>query len=106
MLRLREHRADDLIVVAHRKERLPTAASLVASSAAAGANHEASVPSFDLLERPWLAPSPTASIEITAETPKSIPSIVRSERSLCSRRLLIPRRSVRNHSRSPAPDLL
>src|SRR3954463_8994648 len=37
-----------------------------------------------------LEPSPTASIEITAATPKTIPSTVSPERSLCNRRLFIP----------------
>src|SRR4051794_19750369 len=43
--------------------------------------------------RSWasrLVPSPTASIEITAATPKTIPRTVRPERSLCSSRLFIP----------------
>ena len=42
-----------------------------------------------------LAPSPTASIEITAATPKMRPRAVRPERSLCSKRLLRPSRSPR-----------
>jgi hypothetical protein len=37
-----------------------------------------------------LEPSPTASIEITAATPKTMPSTVRPERSLWSNRLFIP----------------
>ena len=48
--------------------------------------------------RSWasrLAPSPTASIEITAATPKMRPKAVRPERSLCSIRLLRPSLSPR-----------
>src|SRR4051812_48537789 len=37
-----------------------------------------------------LEPSPTASIEMTAATPKTIPSTVSPERSLCRSRLFIP----------------
>ena len=43
--------------------------------------------------RSWasrLDPSPTASIEMTAATPKTIPSTVRPERSLWSSRLFMP----------------
>ena len=48
--------------------------------------------------RSWasrLEPSPTASIEITAATPKTMPSTVSPERSLCSSRLFIPSFNVR-----------
>src|SRR5579885_280175 len=37
-----------------------------------------------------LVPSAMASIEITAATPKTMPSTVRPDRSLCSKRLFIP----------------
>src|SRR5256885_10237092 len=42
-----------------------------------------------------LAPSPMASMAMTEQTPKTIPSTVRRERSLWSQRLLMPRRTAR-----------
>src|SRR5690625_387094 len=41
------------------------------------------------------APSPIASIAMTEQTPKMIPSIVRTDRILWSRRFLMPRRTMR-----------
>src|SRR3954471_5875484 len=43
-----------------------------------------------------LDPSPTASIEITAATPKTMPSTVRPERSLWSTKLFMPSFTLRN----------
>src|SRR5262245_26722200 len=52
----------------------------------------------------WLAPSPTARIETTDATPKTIPSTVSAERSLCTRRLRVPMRTSWNQScRTIAP---
>ncbi len=42
-----------------------------------------------------LAPSPIASIAMTEQTPKMMPSAVRVDRSLCIQRLFIPSLAVR-----------
>jgi hypothetical protein len=41
------------------------------------------------------APSPTASIAITELTPKTMPSMVRIERTLCRKRFLTPSERMR-----------
>ncbi len=46
-----------------------------------------------------LAPSPTESIATTLPTPKTTPSIVRNERSLCSRRFSMPSQMFRSDFR-------
>ena len=48
-------------------------------------------PSFSICSwASWLEPSPTASIEMTAATPKTMPNVVSPERSLWSVKLFNP----------------
>src|SRR6185503_1950049 len=49
----------------------------------------------------WLAPSPIARIDTTEATPKTMPSTVRAERSLCTCRLRAPTRRSCSQKRGP-----
>ena len=72
---------------------------MVVCSCSAGLTDEMMMlllPSLRICDRAsLLAPSPTESIATTLPTPKTTPSIVRNERSLCSRRFSMPSQMFR-----------